>query len=121
MRAFVVAVIILFVLIIAVGINDVVLNRIIGDMYYSVSTVDLSKGDGADEFFGIYSQYKVYERYISATVNHGDLTNIENDFHEILGCLKVGDTDGAIIAKSRLEGSFCHLRRLLSPNIDSII
>ena len=61
------------------------------------------------------------EQYMSITVNHNDLTDIEEIFSEMIGCLKVSDTDGARVAKSRLEDALRHLRRLSGINIDAII
>ena len=61
------------------------------------------------------------ELFISLTVNHEDLTNIEEGFAEMIGCLSVGDTAGAQITKSRLIDSLEHLGRLSGFNFDAII
>ena len=69
----------------------------------------------------IYDSFKNKEKYISITVNHEDLTNIEQSFSEIIGYLAVGDTDGATVIKHRLTDSLEHLRRLSAVNLESII
>lgn len=69
----------------------------------------------------IYEKYKSAETFMSLTVSHDDLTNIEDCFVEMIASLDVSDVDGAKIAKSRLINSLEHLRRLCGFNIDSII
>jgi hypothetical protein len=109
--------------IIAVTVNAIVLDKIIGEITCEIEAIEFSYegADGAEVFKRSFEHYKSAERYISLTVSHDDLTNIEGDFYEILGCIKVNDLETAGIAKSRLEGSLRHLWRLSSLNIDSII
>ena len=123
MKGFILALIILLVVVTGVFVNSLALDRIIGNMAEAVSSLDFSteSNENAEDFINLYKSYKSAERYISITVSHDDLTNIDNDFNEIIGCLKVNDIQGATIAKSRLEGCFLHLWRLSSINIDSII
>ena len=122
MKGLIISVVTLSVTVAAVILNTIALNRTIGELSETVEAFDVSgKDDELEEFKKIYASYKSAERFISITVSHDDLTNIENDLNEILGCIEVGDDDGAKIAKSRLEGSFKHLRRLSSLNLESII
>ena len=67
------------------------------------------------------SEFAKSEKFMSITVNHNDLTVIEEIFSEMIGCLKVNDFDGARIAKSRLGDALRHLGRLSGINIDAII
>ena len=69
----------------------------------------------------VYDDYMKCQRYIGFTVSHDDLTNIEGEFHEILGAIKANDEESLIIAKSRLIGALKHLKRLSGINADSII
>ena len=69
----------------------------------------------------LYENFKRKEMFISLTVNHEDLTNIENTFSEMIGYLSVGDESGAKVMKNRLVDSLEHLRRLSGFNIDAII
>jgi hypothetical protein len=123
MKGFILALVTMATVIGSVFANSFVLDRIIGEMTKEVESFEFHEGSKEEEekFIELYKSYKSAERYISITVNHDDLTNIDNDFNEIIGCLKVNDIQGATIAKSRLEGCFSHLWRLSSINIDSII
>ena len=66
-------------------------------------------------------EFMKVEKIMSITVNHNDLTDIEEIFSEMIGYLKVEDYDGARVAKSRLEDALKHLRRLTGLNIDAVI
>lgn len=68
-----------------------------------------------------YAHFKKRETFMSLTVNHNDLTAIEELFSEMIGQLSVGDGDGARVTKNRLIDALSHLRRLSGVNIDSII
>ena len=68
-----------------------------------------------------YDGFKKKESYISLTVNHNDLTNIEELFSEMIGYIKIDDRDEATVTKNRLLDSLEHLRRLSGFNIDAII
>ena len=61
------------------------------------------------------------ERFISLTVNHEDLTNIESAFTELIGELSVEEHKNAEVAKNRLIDALEHLGRLSGCNFDAII
>ena len=115
----------LFVLVISfVVINTIILDNQIEEMHESVQGIDISEEnlkDAETEAKEIYNLFKKREAFISLTVNHDDLTNIEESFNEIIGYLSVGDADGARVTKNRLVGSLEHLRRLSGFTIDAII
>ncbi len=67
-----------------------------------------------------FSAFKKEEEYLSLTVNHGDLTDIEALFSEMIGYLRVSDREGAEVTKNRLIDALSHLRRLSGCNISSI-
>jgi hypothetical protein len=69
----------------------------------------------------LFEKYRSEESYVSLTVNHDDLTNIEDIFAELIGNLSVNDIDGARVTKNRLLRSLEHLRRLSGINLDSVI
>ena len=110
-------------LIIAVGfvvLNTLAVKGIISDVRESVELID----DAQDKLAAAkdaQEKFNKREVYVSLTVNHEDLTNIEESFAEMIGYLEVGDTDGAYVTKSRLISSLGHLWRLSSVNLDSII
>ena len=61
------------------------------------------------------------QTYLSLTVSHDDLSDIEDIIAELRGAAEVGDKDGVRIAKSRLGSALSHLRRLSGVNLDSIL
>lgn len=103
--------------------NTALLARQTEDILKEVEGVSLDGDPEAAraELEAIYDSFKSKEKYISITVNHEDLTNIEQSFSEIIGYLAVGDTDGATVIKHRLTDSLEHLRRLSAVNLESII
>ncbi len=104
--------------------NTFILAGQTSEMISAVSAIDLEESDALlckSEFERVYESFKRKEKYISITVNHEDLTNIEQSFAEIIGNLSVEDTDGATVIKYRLLDSLEHLRRLSGANLDSII
>ena len=121
MKSKIAAYIILATVFTAVGINSVYLSWITGELYEKCATSDVSSDLAEESFEETFTFYKKHERIISLTVNHDDLTAIEEGFCEIIGSLSVGDKDGAAVIKSRLIGSLEHLRRLSGINIESVI
>ena len=108
----------------AVAANTYVIDRKIYSLHESLAKVKIDADSTAlaqKAVADIFEKYRSSETYISLTVNHDDLTNIEDNFAELIGNLSVGDSDGAAITKSRLLCSLEHLRRLSGINIDSII
>lgn len=69
----------------------------------------------------IYDDYLKRQKYMSITVSHDDLTNIEDCFVEMIAYLSVADIENAKVTKSRLISYLEHLRRLSGLNIDAII
>ena len=73
------------------------------------------------EYERLYKDFKKKEQYISLTVNHEDLTDVESSFSEIVGAAKANDEEAFLTIKSRLIDALDHLRRLSGINIDSIL
>ena len=115
----------LFALVITfVVINTIILDIQIEKMCDAVEAINISENSLEDAEYAlreIFEEYKRSEVFISLTVNHEDLTNLEESFDEIIGYLSVRDADGARVTKNRLVGSLRHLRRLSGFNIDAII
>ena len=115
----------LFVLVVSFVItNTIVLNIQIEEICDAVKAIEIredSLKEAERETREIFDIYKRREVFISLTVNHDDLTNIEESFDEMIGYLSVGDADGARVTKNRLVGSLEHLRRLSGFTIDAII
>lgn len=124
MKEKIIAFCLLFLVICFVLINTLVLDRQIKALYDDTAKIEISDRDikvaerSARE---LYEEFKKREKFISLTVNHEDLTRIEESFSEIIGYLSVGNADDAMVIKNRLLDSLEHLRRLSGFNIDSII
>lgn len=122
MKAVKIAILILLILTVSVYANSLYIGHItdkIAVKVENINTDDIAKA--ASEFELAYDEFKKAEKYISITVSHDDMTNIEESFAEIIGAAKAGNTVGVITIKSRLKDSLLHLGRLSSINIDSIL
>ena len=121
MKTVYVATILLAVTLIAVIINSFILKDMITDIADEVMAAEEADAESAfREYTEIFEKYKKKSSYISLTVNHEDLTDIENSFAEIIGAARSGDIDGVITIKSRLVSALKHLGRLSGINLDSI-
>ena len=121
MKIVTLAFILLFATLIAVIVNSAILTSVITDIYDEVNEID----DTIPELARVgyekaYEKYSRYYSFISLTVNHEDLTDIENSFAEIIGAATAQDTDAVITIKSRLLSALLHLRRLSGINLDSV-
>ena len=115
------AYLILFLLCGAVIINSIAVGSIIENLKKSVEQaeeVDMVKAKL--EYENLYERYKKYEPYVSLTVDHDDLSNLEDGFSEMIGAAKADDTSALIVAKSRLCDRLGHIKRLSGINIESI-
>ncbi len=121
MKDKVIAVVILILILGAIVANAIYLDRSIANILENVEELALDKENSLEQAEGIYQGFKDRETYISITVNHEDLTSIEEAFSELIGHLRVGDIDGASVKKHRLIDSLEHLRRSCGVNIDAII
>lgn len=122
MKAFKIATAVLVILIAAVILNSIFIGRITNDLAKRIDTLDVEEIEIASkEIEEIYGDFKRAEKYISITVSHDDLTNIEESFSDIIGALNAGRKSDVIIIKSRLFDALGHLGRLSGINLDSII
>ena len=105
----------LLAIIIFIGINDAVVSNRIDEII-----VEIDDCESYEDAAIAREKFMKYERYISITVSHGDLTNIEDLLSEYEAQMRDG-SDDAEITKSRLINALSHLRRLSGINIDSIV
>lgn len=124
MKAKIFAVILMAIILVSVSVNTFVIDKQISNLAKEVEAIEINEGDtesAYDKSIKVLEGYKKNETYISLSVNHDDLTNIEDTFSEMLGNLSIGDAGGAEVAKNRLLCALMHLRRLSGINIDAII
>lgn len=122
MKAVKIAILILVILTVSVYANSLYIGYITDNIAIKVENItvdDIAKA--LSEFEKVFEEFKKAEKYISITVSHDDLTNIEDSFAEIIGAARAGNTVGVITVKSRLKDSLFHLGRLSGINIDSIL
>ena len=116
------AVVMIVLTIAAVAFNTIFLHKDMDKIYDEVNNIDFSDGIQAFENAkAAYNLFRKKEMFLGLTVNHDDLSNIEECFSEMIGYLSVDDIDGAVVTKSRLTDALGHLRRLSGLNIDAII
>lgn len=117
-----IAVFVLILLFAAILTNSIMISRITDRLSGKVDAIDCEDTESAArEYENLSKEFKKAEKYISLTVSHDDLTNIEESFAEIIGAAKAGNEIGLITLKSRLRDSLEHLGRLSSINLDSIL
>jgi predicted xylose isomerase-like sugar epimerase len=122
MKVKILAAVILILVLLASAINTHFLLRSIDEIETSVEALsfEASANESKSEAEALFESYKKAEGFLSLTVSHNDLTDIESFFSEMIGYLSVSDKDGAKMAKSRLIDALAHLRRLSGVNISSI-
>ena len=102
--------------------NSIVLNILIAKTLNNVKALpDYLTDVSYSECEKLYNNFKKQEKYISLTVNHEDLTEVESSFAEMLGAIKANDSESVLSIKSRLIDALEHLRRLSGINIESIL
>ena len=102
--------------------NSIALNILITKTLNDVKDLpDYLTDVSYSECENLYNIFKKQEKYISLTVNHEDLTEVESSFAEMLGAIKANDSESVLSIKSRLIDALEHLRRLSGINIDSIL
>ena len=103
-----------------VTVNTALLGSMIYEIRNEVDALDINTAN-TENAERLYEKFTKYETYVSITVSHDDLTNIENSFSELIGYITVGDTDSAEVVRRKLSDALGHLYRLSGVNIDSII
>ena len=114
MRSVRIAAVILTVTVLAVILNAIGVRLVIDGI---TADVEAAEADGYAE---VFERFKKMEVYVSLSVDHEDMMNIELAFAELVAMAEGGDTEGAEVTKSRLTYSLEHLKRLSGLNIDSI-
>jgi hypothetical protein len=102
--------------------NSVILHLLINETLDAVENIELSDAETATKKFEkCYKIFESREKFISMSVSHKDLSDIDECFSDIIGAGYAGDLAHMQITKNRLTNSLEHLRRLSGINIDSIL
>ena len=101
-------------------VNGVYITKSVDGYIERLEGIDTESDSLTEELQGLYGEFQKTASVISLTVNHEDLTNIEDAFAEIIGAAEAKEQSEVIITKSRLVDALRHLRRLSGFNIESI-
>ena len=113
---------ILTVLTLAIISNSIMIGHITENLKDEIESIDQSDIESAlPKYRKSLKNFEKAEKYISLTVSHDDLTNIEESYAELIGAAIAMDDTGVQKAKSRLVDALEHLGRLSGINIDSIL
>lgn len=109
------------ILVVFVFINCFALSNIIDEITELTASAEEENLVLAEKAYKeIYETYKAYKLFISLSVDHNDLSDIESAFSEIIGAAKADDAAGVMTAKSRLINRLRHIKRLSGINIESV-
>ena len=112
---------VLTVLILGVVLNSIFIGNVTKELAEAVETVRTDDMSAAtEEYESLFEKFTRAEKFISVTVSHDDLTNIEESFSEIIGAAKAGDSASVIREKSRLKDALLHLGRLSQISFGSV-
>ncbi len=115
MGAKIFAIITLVMILTSVTLNTKILNERIDEILG-----DVENHSHYDDVLATKDKYLKYQRFISISVSHKDLMNIEDLFSEYEAEVRL-ENENKNITKSRLISALKHLKRLSAINIDSII
>ncbi len=122
MKAVWIAIILLISVTAIVIINSLTLERIfdnISDSLLKIDTTDTATAK--EEYERVFDYFKNYVKFISLSVKHSELRNIEDCFWELIGACEADSASDITQIKSRLIGALSHTRRLIGINIDSVL
>lgn len=115
------AILIFIFLFAAIVLNSVFINNTVHEIYSISAESTCDDIEDIKKLYGeIFEIYRKKELFISLSVSHDDLTDIDVFFSEMKGAIIANDLESALIAKSCLENALHHLGQLSSFNIESI-
>ena len=121
MKVKILSVVLLFFLIASVIANTFFLTRKIEQIISDIQSASTENThDSAEHIMEIFDNYQKAERFLSLTVSHNDLSDINGYFTELMAYLSLGNAEEASVAKSRLIDALLHLKRLSGWNIQAI-
>ena len=119
MKSLIFAYVMIIILLLAVILNSIMVSKSIKGIVEMINDVyDTSLNE--ERYQEIYDEYLKRQRFISLSIDHSYLGNVETGFTEVIAAAKIGEYSDLVIAKSRLLNALAHVRRLASINIDSI-
>ena len=121
MKVKILSVVLLFFLLGAVIANTFFLTRKIEQIISDIQSAPTENtNDSIGRITEIFDNYQKAEGFLSLTVSHNDLSDINGYFTELMAYLSLGNAEEASVAKSRLIDALLHLKRLSGWNIQAI-
>lgn len=121
MKVKILSVVLLILLLAAVIINTALLTRRVDQIASEVQSVSMENTtDAMGRIMEIFDNYQRAEGFLSLTVSHNDLADINECFTELMAYLTLGNAEEASVAKSRLIDALMHLKRLSGWNIQAV-
>ena len=122
MKAIKIATVVFLLLTVTVTANSLYIRHLTRTFSRELNRISIYESENAyQELNKVAEQFKHAEKYISITVSHDDLTNIEEGFSDLIGAAEAGMMGDVERIKNRLVDSIGHLGRLSGFNLDSII
>ena len=121
MKVKIFSVALLVLLIFSVATNTIFLTRCIDGILSDVEKLDTKNEKAWDHGGKIFENYKDAEGFLSLTVSHDDLADVNLYFTEMNAYLALGNPEEAAVAKSRLIDALTHLRRLSGFNFNAFL
>ena len=121
MKVKIFSVALLILLIFSVATNTIFLTRSIDEILSDVEALDTKAAEARDRGEKIFENYKNTEGFLSLTVSHDDLADVNSYFTEMNAYLSLGNSEEATVAKSRLIDALSHLRRLSGFNFNAFL
>ena len=119
MKSLIFAYVMLIILLAAVILNSIMVSNSIKNILDKLNSIS-NESACTEDYETLFKDYMKKQKFISLSVNHSYLTDVEGDFAEIITAARENETSELMITKSRLMSSLSHIRRLASINIDSI-
>lgn len=121
MKVKILSVVLLFFLLGAVIANTFFLTRKIEQIISDIQSASTENtNDSMGRITEIFDNYQKAEGFLSLTVSHNDLSDINGCFTELMAYISLGNAEEASVAKSRLIDALLHLKRLSGWNIQAI-
>ncbi len=115
------SVVLLTILFVAVTINTVFLTRRIDQIITDVNSISTENTTEATERSKeIFDKHKKSEGFLSLTISHNDLADINGYFTEMIAYLSIENAEEAGVAKSRLIDALTQIKRLSGWNIQAV-
>ena len=121
MKVKIFSVALLTLLIFSVAANTFFLTRCIDGISSDVEKLDTKNTKAWEHGGKIFENYKNAESFLSLTVSHDDLADVNSYFTEMNAYLSLGNSEEATVAKSRLIDALSHLRRLSGFNFNAFL